>query len=483
MIPSARAPARSPRLAQGLHSRLSRMSTLLAPVNPALQDVTGRSNSSGHLPLRDEQAKDRSVVHQTVAIFLVLGLLAMILVFIPSLLWIRAQALDHALDNIKTGTQRMADHSLAPFVTSDLLAGEAAALSRLDDIVDARVREGALMRVKIVNADGRIVYSDENLLIGQQMQLADRAAALFSGGPATATIEDPDGDENRFEADAGELVEVYTLATSAAGVPLIFEAYYPADAALAEQVALFVRLVPAVLLALVVLQTAQLPLAIWLAKRVQAHQLVRRRLLRQSIAASDLERRRIARDLHDEVIQDLAGLSYALESVETRSSDTVRPTIVQARTILQANVGTLRGMLTELYPADLEKMGLPKALNRLVDPLREQGVDVSLKVPESFDLDKTTETLLYRVARETLVNTAKHAAATSVTVEVRLTARSVDMRVADNGIGFDFTPEAQDGHLGLRLARDTVIEAGGTVHITSADGEGTCVSTSIPLAS
>lgn len=459
------------------------MSTILAPVDPAPSNERDGATRSDLHPLKDEQANDRSVVHETITIFLILGLTAMILVFIPSLLWVRAQALDHALGNIAASTQRMASFTLAPFVDDDLLSGDPEAQARLDEVVNARIREGDLMRVKIVTEDGRIIYSDENRLIGEQMQLAARATALFDGAPPTAVIEEPDEGENRFESDAGHLVEVYTLARSAAGVPLIFEAYYPADAALAEQGALFLRLVPGVLLALVLLQAAQLPLAIWLSRRVQSHQLVRRRLLRQSVAASDLERRRIARDLHDEVIQDLAGLSYALESVETRSPDTVRPTLVQARTILQGNIGTLRGMLTELYPADLNRMGLPKALNRLVDPLREQGVDVSLDVPESFQVDKTTEVLLYRVARETLVNTAKHAEATSVSVELRMADHTAEMRVADNGIGFDSTQEIQNGHLGLRLARDTVAEAGGTVEITSSTGEGTCVITSVPLAS
>ncbi|GAB3522022.1 sensor histidine kinase [Arthrobacter monumenti] len=459
------------------------MSTILAPVDPAPLNERDDAIRSDLHPLKDEQANDRSIVHETITIFLILGLTAMILVFIPSLLWVRAQALDHALGNIAANTQRMANFTLAPFVNEDLLSGDPEAQERLDDVVNARIGEGDLMRVKIVTKEGRIVYSDENRLIGERMQLADRATALFDGASTTAVIEEPDEGENRFESDSGQLVEVYTLATSAAGVPLIFEAYYPADAALAEQGALFLRLVPGVLLALVLLQAAQLPLAIWLSRRVQGHQLVRRRLLRQSIAASDLERRRIARDLHDEVIQDLAGLSYALESVETRSPDTVRPTIVQARTILQGNIGTLRGMLTELYPADLNRMGLPKALNRLVDPLREQGVDVSLDVPESFQVDKTTEVLLYRVARETLVNTAKHAEATSVSVELRVADHTAEMRVADNGVGFDSTQEIQNGHLGLRLARDTVAEAGGTVEITSSTGEGTCVITSVPLAS
>lgn len=459
------------------------MMTLLAPVDPALLDDPERLNNSGGHSLQNEQSNDRSVVRQTIAIFLILGILAMILVCIPALLWIRAQALDHALASLTKSTQQMAEHTLAPLVGGELLSGDPGAYARLDEVVAARIREGSLMRVKIINADGRIVYSDEDLLIGEQMQLSDRAAELFNGGPATAAIEVPDVEENRYESEAGQLVEVYTLATSAAGIPLIFEAYYPADAALAEQTALFLRLAPGVLLALLLLQAAQLPLAIWLSRRIRAHQNVRRRLLRQSIAASDLERRRIARDLHDDVIQDLAGLSYALESVELRSPETVRPTIIQARTILQGNIGMLRGMLTELYPADLSMMGLPQALNRLVDPLREQGMEVSLQVPESFEVDQTTQTLLYRVARETLVNTAKHAAATSVTVELRLSSDTAELRVADNGIGFDFTREAQNGHLGLRLARDTVAEAGGTVEVTSRAGEGTCVTTSVPVAS
>lgn len=472
--------AKFPRFTQGLSARLGRMSTLLAPPDPTVLPGDGRRTSS---PGPDDRAKDRSAVRQTVTVFLILGIAAMALVFVPSVAWIRTQALDHALGNIANSTEQMAEHTLAPFINKELLASDPEARRQLDAVVDGRVAEGPLMRVKIINDDGVIIYSDEDRLIGRQVQLSEQVAALFNGGDTVATLEDPHPQENRFESGNGQLVEVYTLATSEAGPDLIFEAYYPAEPVLAEQRDLFLRLAPGVLLALVLLQAAQLPLALWLSRRVQSHQIIRRRLLRQSIAASELERKRIARDLHDDVIQDLAGLSYALESVETRTPETVRPTIVQARTILQNNVGTLRGMLSELYPDDLERMGLPRALNRLADPLREQGIEVTLNVPERFEVSKTVQTLLYRVAREALVNTAKHARADAVSVTLDMHDRMARLSVTDNGIGMDPSTGVQDGHLGLRLVQDTVAEAGGAIDIKSGPGEGTCVTTSIPTGS
>lgn len=459
------------------------MSTLLAPPDPTvLPGGNGKPHRSG-AHIMDDQATDRSAVRQTVTVFLILGIAAMVLVFIPSVAWIRAQSLDHVLDNIAISTEQMAEHTLAPFVDDQLLAGDQEALDQLDAVVHGRLAEGPLMRVKVIDDDGVIVYSDEDRLIGEQMQLPGRIAGLFDGGETIATLEDPDPQENRSENGGGQLVEVYALAESAAGQDLIFEAYYPAGPVLADQRDLFLRLVPGVLLALVLLQAAQLPLALWLSRRVQSHQIVRRRLLRQSIAASELERKRIARDLHDDVIQDLAGLSYALESVETRTADTVRPTIVRARTILQNNVGTLRGMLSELYPGDLDRMGLPRALNRLADPLREQGIAVTLNVPEHFEAGKTIQTLLYRVAREALMNTAKHAQADSVAVSLDVSDRTARLSITDNGIGMDPSANVQDGHLGLRLVQDTVAEAGGTIEIQSGPGEGTCVATNIPTGS
>lgn len=122
-----------------------------------------------------------------------------------------------------------------------------------------------------------------------------------------------------------------------------FEADYDDDEVRAEQASVLFGMAAPFLLALGVLQLAQLFPAVRLARRIQAHEAARSRLLRRAIEASELERQRIARDLHDEVIQDLSGLSYVLESEERHGPQAQRALFADARRILQDNVRSLRG--------------------------------------------------------------------------------------------------------------------------------------------
>src|SRR5690606_21671195 len=135
---------------------------------------------------------------------------------------------------------------------------------------------------------------------------------------------------------------------------------------------------------LLLLQVAQLPSAVRLARQIQGLQVGRRRLMSQAAAASDLERRRIARDRHDDVIQELAGVSYALESIEDRLDLEVQPVMERARDLLRGSVRDLRSMLTEIYPADLDMVGLPQAIDRLADGLRGDGVTVHVELQEDL---------------------------------------------------------------------------------------------------
>jgi signal transduction histidine kinase len=220
---------------------------------------------------------------------------------------------------------------------------------------------------------------------------------------------------------------------------------------------------------------AQLIPALRLARRIQGHQSTKRRLLQYAIDASDLERQRIARDLHDEVIQDLAGLSYAFEAEERHSNPENRSLFGQAKAILQKNVGTLRAMTTELYPPDLAELGLPAALTRLAAPLLEHGIRVKLHIPPDCDLDRDRAAMFYRVAREVLTNTVKHAKAGVLELTLLQDADRTILLIHDDGCGFDMAADAPDNHLGLRIMRDTIEVAGGSLEVRSWMGGGTSV--------
>jgi two-component system NarL family sensor kinase len=270
-------------------------------------------------------------------------------------------------------------------------------------------------------------------------------------------------------------VEVYVPVTAPNGERLAFEAYYDDDAVRQEQAAVLVDMAPPFLLALGVLQLAQLLPAVRLARRIQAYEAGRTRLLRRAIEASELERQRIARDLHDEVIQDLAGLSYLLESEEMHRPVGQRQLFADARRILQDNVRNLRAMTSELYPPDLNRLGLRGALARLGDPLEERGISLTLELPPKCELDRDRAALFYRVVREALANTAKHSQATTAELRLRQEGPSSEIRIHDDGCGFDQSMGSPEGHFGLRIMRDTISEAGGSLQVMSAPGHGTTV--------
>ncbi|MET1087474.1 MAG: sensor histidine kinase [Arthrobacter sp.] len=423
----------------------------------------------------DQGAAERFQVRAAVAKFLLMGFLALLVVATPVAFWIRAEAERHALDNAVILTQRVADIAIKPLVNDALLVGDAAALNALDLALEPWHSDASVLRIKVWDADGRVVYSDMRSLVGQRFGLPEWGRELLAGGPGTASLESQNELENEYEAASGDLVEVYVSSAALDGSPLIFEAYYDDGPVRDEQDAVLYSMIPPLLLSLAALQLAQLPPALRLARGIQAHQVVRNRLLQRVIEASDLERRRIARDLHDEVIQDLSGLGYALESHELRGPAEQQPVFGRARQILQQSVRALRAMTSELYPPDLEQLGLKTSLERLVEPHQERGLTVHLQVPEDGPLDRGSSALLYRVAREALSNSAKHSGATTVVLSLRTDPQGSEISISDNGRGFDKAQGSAEGHLGLRILKDTIRETGGALEILSVPGTGTTV--------
>jgi two-component system NarL family sensor kinase len=423
----------------------------------------------------DPGPAERSEVRVAVAKFLLMGFLALLVVATPVAFWIRTVAERHALDNAILLTQRVADLAIKPLVNEALLAGDPSALTALDSALQPWSRDASVLRIKVWDADGRVVYSDMRSLVGQRFELPEWARDLLAGGPGTASLESQQELENEYESASGELVEVYVSSSAADGTRLIFEAYYDDGPVQDEQQAVLYNMIPPLLLSLAALQLAQLVPAVRLARGIQNHQATRNRLLKRAVEASDLERRRIARDLHDEVIQDLSGLGYALESEELHGQPEQRPMLGGARQILQQSVRALRAMISELYPPDLEQLGLKTSLERLVEPHQERGLTVRLHIPDDGPLDRGSSALLYRVAREALSNSAKHSGATAVVLSLRTDPHGSEISISDNGKGFDKTQGSADGHLGLRILQDTIREAGGGLEVLSMPGAGTTV--------
>jgi signal transduction histidine kinase len=342
--------------------------------------------------------------------------------------------------------------------------------------------------VKLWSKDGTILYSDVPALIGSRFPLGKDELELFSKGGADAHVSDLQRPENRFERTQGRLLEAHTVIRTPNGSQVLFEIYQPVSAIEARGRGLLGALAPPLLLGLLVLVIVQLPLAWSMARRLQRGHREREALLRNAVEASAAERRRIAADLHDGVVQDLAGVAFGLAPLaadaDRRGDEAQAGALRDATETLRQGVRELRTLLVEIHPPNLESAGLRVALSDLLSPLAAHGTATSLEVEESDDGASSDDPLVYRVAREALRNAQVHAGATSVSVSVtRPSPRSTRLVVRDDGKGFATGQRERrgaEGHLGLTLLEGIVEQAGGTLGVRSAPGQGTTVELDLP---
>ena len=170
--------------------------------------------------------------------------------------------------------------------------------------------------------------------------------------------------------------------------------------------------------ALLLLQLIQTPITVSLVRRVAGHEAERAALLERALSASERERRQIAADLHDGVVQDLAGAGYALAAVARRVDGPASTGVEHVGRVVRGAVESLRRLMVDIYPPDLSGAGLPGAIDDLATPLRESGVTVHVRAEQLPGASSEVAAVLYRVARETLANVAKHAQASAVEIDL-----------------------------------------------------------------
>jgi signal transduction histidine kinase len=291
--------------------------------------------------------------------------------------------------------------------------------------------------------------------------------------------------ENRYERPDRKLLEVYLLTRTPSGEPLLFEAYLRYDSVTEKARRISLAVAPAFVAALLLLWLVQLPLAWWLARRLREGQRQRESLLERAIEASDVERRRIAADLHDGVVQDLAGVAFSLgAAAERATAPDVKETLSSAADGTRQSMRRLRSLLVEIYPATLESAGLESALSDLVTPLSAKGINARLDVDPDFEAPPAVEQLLFRGAHEALRNVTAHSHAENVDVRISRNGDSATLLVSDDGRGF--APELAEerrarGHLGLSLLAGLVTDAGGELTVESEPGDGTRVTLEVPI--
>jgi len=370
---------------------------------------------------------------------------------------------------------------VAPVLNDAVLRGQPAALARLDSVVRRHVLNGSIVRVKIWSPTGRIVYSDSRELIGKTYPLGEDERMILDQGGVAAEVSDLSRPENRLDRHWDKLLEVYLPIRTRSGSPVLFESYSRYTSVAASGRRVWREFAPAVIGGLLLLELFHLPLGVRLSRRLRQGQRDRESLLQRAIQASDLERRRIARDLHDGAVQDLAGISFSLAAAAEATNDpeAVGP-LTEGADTARRSVRELRSLLVEIYPPDLQRAGLAAALSDTLAQFPARGVAASLEIPEDLDIPPPVEGLLFRVAQEALRNVLAHAQATSVEVKAGMNDGNAWLSVRDDGRGFD-PGVASDESFGLRLLRDLSEDAGGRFEITSAPGAGSFLRVEVPV--
>jgi two-component system NarL family sensor kinase len=418
-----------------------------------------------------------------VARFMLGSLAAIAVVVIGGFFALRSITIDEAERDIRDRARVEGRLVQSAGLSNGVLRRDPEELAFLDEIVRAQVLTDPIVRVKIWSRDGEILYSDEPRLIGERFELGEEERELFATGGADAELSDLSEEENRYERKEGKLLEAHSAIRTPDGTPVLFEVYARFESVTANGERLLQALAPPLIGGLLVLLLVQVPLAYSLARRLQRAHTEREGLLATAVASSEQERRRIAADLHDGVVQDLAGVAFGLAPLADRAQPDDAPALRDATARLRQGVRDLRTLLVEIYPPRIAAAGLEGALNDLLSPLAAAGLQTRLHVDDGSAAGSRNDALIYRVAREAVRNVREHAQAGLVEVDITTSDGRVRLAISDDGRGFDDAERVRrgrEGHLGLSLLGELVQQAGGTLHVRSTPGAGTTVDLEVP---
>ncbi len=342
--------------------------------------------------------------------------------------------------------------------------------SKLRELVEARLvaialPAGADLRVEAVAGDG--VEGMRGLSFPRAASKAGRVLDRGRSERVDSMLEDPEVDRDTaraFSATTGLFVPLLSR-DEAIGVIIVHDKLAPdprfrdVDLRLAEQFA------------------ARASIAVNLSRRVAQDS------LRRVVAGQELERQRLARELHDETGQALTSILLGLKSVEeARTGPETDAAAAQLRELVVATLQDVRRLAVELRPKALDDFGLVPALERLVNSFSEStGIAVELEASLGEErLPGEVETMLYRIVQEALTNVVKHARASHVSIILIRRERKVTALVEDDGEGFDQALEHGDG-LGLVGMRERIALVDGRLMFESSKGSGTTLAVEVPL--
>jgi two-component system, NarL family, sensor histidine kinase DevS len=207
---------------------------------------------------------------------------------------------------------------------------------------------------------------------------------------------------------------------------------------------------------------------------------------RESIAATERERGRWARELHDETLQSLAGLRVLLSAARRGDADEVDRLLSQSIEHVDGAIAEMRRLIADLRPSTLDELGLGPALEALGERISAgDSIEVAMNVDTDFYAGRTDRRLLaeiedtvYRMVQEALNNAVRHGEIRYARVDIREQGGRLQVRVRDEGQGFD--PSVRSDGFGLVAMRERIELAGGTLELRSSPGEGTTLLADLP---
>lgn len=438
------------------------------------------------------------LLRSPLTLFLAVSVAVVAIIFLATSALADRTAREVILDQAESNTEVLAQSVFDDRIPTAVLRGNVGAIDRFVRNFSMQNFKGeAIESFDILTADGFLAFDSLDVGAASRNEIYPLTSAqqqvLAARGGTVIADADPDSRRSvdRLGEEAG-LVKISTYVEAfypsnqrqiretrglPTAEPALFVAYWRLEGVEARQQALFtsfqaITLAPLILL--VAISTLMLAL---LNNQVRRGSRERERLLQTAIDASDAERRRIARDLHDGVVQDLAGSAFALSGA-ARDPATTPQTAEVLSTVsssLRDSLKQMRSLLAEIHPPELHGRGLETALEDLIAPAAAAGIHASVSVSGIEGASDPEVALVWRVAQEAVRNATRHSGASTLAVTVRGDEQQLLLEVVDDGVGFDTSAPSEPDRFGLRGLRSLVRDVGGELDVTSAVGEGTSV--------
>lgn len=417
---------------------------------------------------------ERSIVRIAMVRFLLMGGLGLGVVALLTVVMASTVARSIARTEAESRTLTFTRTIAAPEITAS--SRQDMSGSPLVNALRNRLTDESISHTAVYDVDGRVLWSADPAAVGATQELAAEVTDLLGTERAVSHFQH---ETHAGGADDELVLEVYAASVGADGEPFVMEWYWPTSHLRQAQSQLMILLLPLTLGSLLLFAVLILPLTLATARRVERD---RARLTRHAVDASRVERRRLSEDLHDGVVQDLAGIGYVLPMVggALPEGSPAEAVLTQIRQTIQRDISTIRRMIADIRPVDLQGDGFREAVEDMAARMTGNGVQTAARLDcDVRALPRPARSLIYRVIREGAHNVMRHSGADHARIEVTDQASLVRVTVWDDGVGPGTearvrpTGEPDDPHFGIALLAEAISDLDGDLELRAAAGGGT----------